>query len=43
MLQASAAFTLKDFGLAQPRVTVVLSVDENIRHEVSFTFRVLKR
>ncbi|GEM83495.1 YceI family protein [Meiothermus hypogaeus] len=43
VLQASTAFTFKDFGLTQPRVAVVLSVDENIRLEVSFTFRVLER
>lgn len=43
VLQASTVFTFKDFGLTQPRVAVVLSVDENIRLEVSFTFRVLER
>ncbi|RIH82492.1 Protein YceI [Meiothermus luteus] len=42
-LQARTSFTFRDFGLVQPRVLVVLSVDENIRLEVSFAFRILER
>ena len=42
-LQARTRFTFRDFGLTQPRVLSVLSVDENIRLEVSFTFRVQER
>ncbi len=42
-LQARTSFTFRDFGLTQPRVLSVLSVDENIRLEVSFTFRVQER
>ncbi|RDI94617.1 YceI family protein [Meiothermus sp. QL-1] len=43
LLQAQTRFTFRDFGLVQPRVLAVLSVDENIRLEVSFTFRILER
>jgi polyisoprenoid-binding protein YceI len=42
-LQARTSFTFRDFGLTPPRVAVVLSVEENIRLEVSFTFRVQER
>lgn len=43
ILQARTSFTFRDFGLTQPRVLSVLSVDETIRLEVSFTFRILER
>lgn len=43
LLQAQTRFIFRDFGLVQPRVLSVLSVDENIRLEVSFTLRVLER
>ena len=35
---ASTAFTFKDFGLAQPRVPIVLSVADTIRLEYDFRF-----
>jgi polyisoprenoid-binding protein YceI len=34
---ATTSFTFADFGLAQPRVPVVLSVDETIKLELDFT------
>jgi len=43
ILQAHTSFTFRDFGLTQPRVLSVLSVDETIRLEVNFTFRILER
>ena len=35
--QAKTAFTFGEFGIAVPRVRVVLSVDDNIRLELDFT------
>ena len=34
---ATTSFTFADFGMAQPKVPVVLSVDETIKLEVDFT------
>lgn len=40
VLQAKTSFTFQDFGLTQPKVFVVLSVDEIIRLEATFTLKV---
>jgi len=38
---ASTSFKFADFGLSQPRVAAVLSVEDNIRLEMDFTCRLL--
>jgi polyisoprenoid-binding protein YceI len=39
---ASTAFTFADFGIAQPRVPILLSVSDTIRLEYDFNFAVRK-
>jgi polyisoprenoid-binding protein YceI len=37
--QAATSFTFEDFNLTQPRVSMVLSVEDTIRLEMDFTMQ----